>query len=222
MPSDVCGPAAKAELDYWELEDKDIEECCWVNYISYEETMDMLEKFELDERDKFHSVYVSPDAGFFARTKPRLWRALQDPYSSKPALVSIHYTCILVNSHRWNTLWLPVGLCDSYFVSWCDSYFAWFCFFTGRRLTLSPTYLLVLICFSPLWHCDHFWEEIAGLYASRPFACLFCMHYFMCLYFSSGQKYMCVSGFPTLPRCLPRPWNGGNVVEMQYLYKIVY
>ena len=88
MPSDVCGPAAKAELDYWELEDKDIEQCCWVNYISYEETLDMLEKFEADERNKFYSVYVSPSASFFSRTKPRLWRALQDPYSSRKALVS--------------------------------------------------------------------------------------------------------------------------------------
>ena len=88
MPTDVCGPSAKAELDYWELEDKDIEECCWVNYISYEETMEMLEKFRADERDKFHSVYVPPDATFFAKNKPRLWRALQDPYSSRSALVS--------------------------------------------------------------------------------------------------------------------------------------
>ncbi|XP_052799265.1 potassium voltage-gated channel protein Shaw-like [Mya arenaria] len=86
MPTDVCGPAAKAELDYWELEDKDIEECCWVNYISYEETMEMLEKFQSDERDKFHPVYVSPEASFFAKTKPRLWRALQDPYSSRAAM----------------------------------------------------------------------------------------------------------------------------------------
>lgn len=91
MPTDVCGPAAKAELDYWELEDKDIEECCWVNYISYEETMEMLEKFQADERDKFHSVYVPPEASFFAKNKPRLWRALQDPYSSKSALVSKYY-----------------------------------------------------------------------------------------------------------------------------------
>lgn len=90
MPTDVCGPAAKAELDYWELEDKDIEECCWVNYISYEETMEMLEKFQADERDKFHPVYVSPDASFLAKAKPRLWRGLQDPYSSKPALVCFY------------------------------------------------------------------------------------------------------------------------------------
>lgn len=89
MPTDVCGPAVKAELDYWELEDKDVEECCWVNYISYEDTMEMLEKFEEDERDKFHPVYVPPDASFIARHRPRLWRGLQDPYSSKSALVRI-------------------------------------------------------------------------------------------------------------------------------------
>jgi len=89
MPTDVCGPAAKAELDYWELEDKDIEECCWVNYISYEETMEMLEKFQSDEKDKLTAVYTPPDASFFAKAQPRLWRALQDPYSSRPALVRI-------------------------------------------------------------------------------------------------------------------------------------
>lgn len=104
MPTDVCGPAAKAELDYWELEDKDIEECCWVNYISYEETMDMLEKFRQDERDKFHSVYVPPDATFFAKAKPRLWRGLQDPYSSRSALVSHEKTPL----HMKNTLSLKL------------------------------------------------------------------------------------------------------------------
>ena len=100
MPTDVCGPAAKAELDYWELEDKNIEDCCWVNYISYEETMEMLEKFQADERDKFHPVYVSPDASFLVRAKPRLWRGLQDPYSSKPALVGRFYYYSLLSDSR--------------------------------------------------------------------------------------------------------------------------
>lgn len=88
IPTDVCGPAAKAELDYWELEDKDIQECCWVNYISYEDTMEMLERFQADERDKLQPVYVPPEASIYAKAQPKIWRALQDPYSSKPAMVS--------------------------------------------------------------------------------------------------------------------------------------
>ncbi|KAH3884405.1 potassium voltage-gated channel protein Shaw-like [Dreissena polymorpha] len=96
IPTDVCGPAAKAELDYWELEDKDIQECCWVNYISYEETMEMLERFQADESDKLKPVYVPPGSSFYAKAQPKIWRALQDPYSSKPAMMFAVLSLIIV------------------------------------------------------------------------------------------------------------------------------
>ncbi|KAL3857090.1 hypothetical protein ACJMK2_011786 [Sinanodonta woodiana] len=87
MPSDICGPVAKAELDYWELDEKDIHQCCWVKYISYEDTEEMLKTFEQDEENLHKDVYIDDQASFWNQTRPKLWKAIQDPYSSKKALI---------------------------------------------------------------------------------------------------------------------------------------
>ncbi|KAL3857094.1 hypothetical protein ACJMK2_011790 [Sinanodonta woodiana] len=87
MPSDICGPVAKAEIDYWELDEKDIHQCCWVKYISYEDTEEMLKTFERDEEDLHKDVYIDDRASLWNQTRPKLWKAIQDPYSSKKALI---------------------------------------------------------------------------------------------------------------------------------------
>ncbi|KAK3577891.1 hypothetical protein CHS0354_014564 [Potamilus streckersoni] len=88
MPSDVCGPVAKAEIDYWELDEKEIQQCCWVKYISYEDTEEMLKSFERDEEELHKDVYTDDKASFWTRTRPKLWKAIENPYSSKKALVT--------------------------------------------------------------------------------------------------------------------------------------
>ncbi|XP_069136416.1 potassium voltage-gated channel protein Shaw-like [Argopecten irradians] len=86
VPISLCGPLLREELDFWEIDDKDIEQCCWVHYISFEETLEMIEKFEQDDRRTKNSAKnVDPDAPFWYRYRPKVWRALQDPYSSKGA-----------------------------------------------------------------------------------------------------------------------------------------
>ncbi|KAL3857096.1 hypothetical protein ACJMK2_011792 [Sinanodonta woodiana] len=87
MPGDICGPVAKAEIDYWELDEKNIHQCCWVKYISYEDTEEMLKSFERDEEDLHKDVYTDDRASFWTQTRPKLWKAIQNPYSSKTALI---------------------------------------------------------------------------------------------------------------------------------------
>ncbi|KAK3577887.1 hypothetical protein CHS0354_014560 [Potamilus streckersoni] len=87
MPGDICGPVAKAEIDYWELDEKEIQQCCWVKYISYEETEEMLKPFERDEEEIHKDVDTDDRVSFWAQTRPKLWKAIQDPYSSKKALI---------------------------------------------------------------------------------------------------------------------------------------
>ncbi|KAL3857091.1 hypothetical protein ACJMK2_011787 [Sinanodonta woodiana] len=87
MPGDICGPVAKAEIDYWELDEKEIHQCCWVKYISYEDTEEMLKTFEQDEENLHKDVYTDDRDSFWTRTRPRLWKAIQDPYSSNKALI---------------------------------------------------------------------------------------------------------------------------------------
>ncbi|XP_033731507.1 probable voltage-gated potassium channel subunit kvs-4, partial [Pecten maximus] len=86
VPISLCGPLLREELDFWEIDDKDIEQCCWVHYISFEDTLDMIEKFEQDDkRTKNSARNVGPDDPCWYRHRPKVWRALQDPYSSKGA-----------------------------------------------------------------------------------------------------------------------------------------
>ncbi|XP_060076291.1 potassium voltage-gated channel protein Shaw-like [Ylistrum balloti] len=86
VPISLCGPLLREELDFWEIDDKDIEQCCWVHYISFEDTLEMIEKFEQDDkRAKNSARNVGPDDPCWYRYRPKMWRALQDPYSSKGA-----------------------------------------------------------------------------------------------------------------------------------------
>ncbi|XP_076106291.1 voltage-gated potassium channel KCNC1-like [Mytilus galloprovincialis] len=88
VPLHVCGPLWKSELDFWKIDDKDIQKCCWVHYISYEETLEMIEHFEKDDRHtRLASQKVPDNAKFWQRYRPKLWRGLQDPYSSRASMV---------------------------------------------------------------------------------------------------------------------------------------
>lgn len=90
VPISLCGPLLREELDFWEIDDKDIQQCCWVHYISFEDTLEMIEKFEQDDMRVKNSVKnVGTDAPCWSQYRPKMWRALQDPYSSKGATVSI-------------------------------------------------------------------------------------------------------------------------------------
>ncbi|OWF40279.1 potassium voltage-gated channel protein Shaw-like [Mizuhopecten yessoensis] len=86
VPISLCGPLLREELDFWEIDDKDIEMCCWVHYISFEDTLEMIDRFEQDDKRTQNSARnVGPNDPCWYRHRPRVWRALQDPYSSKGA-----------------------------------------------------------------------------------------------------------------------------------------
>lgn len=89
MPTNICGPLIKEELNYWKIDDKDIQQCCWVHYINHEETFDMIERFEKDEHHhKVATEAISEKASFFQKQRPKIWRGLQEPSTSTPAKVS--------------------------------------------------------------------------------------------------------------------------------------
>lgn len=90
LPLNLCGMIMRDELKYWMIDDKDIEQCCWVHYIKYEETHEMLDMFDRDEKhNRLATKRIKADASRFERIRPKLWRFLQDPYSSRGATVSL-------------------------------------------------------------------------------------------------------------------------------------
>ncbi|KAK7475569.1 hypothetical protein BaRGS_00033202 [Batillaria attramentaria] len=50
FPQKYCGPAVKAELEYWGIEEDEIEECCWTNYSAWTSTLEALKKLERDRK----------------------------------------------------------------------------------------------------------------------------------------------------------------------------
>lgn len=98
LPLNLCGMILRDELKYWMIDDKDIEQCCWVHYIKYEETHEMLDMFDRDEKhNRLATKRIKADASRFERIRPKLWRFLQDPYSSRGATVSV--------KQFWNPPW---------------------------------------------------------------------------------------------------------------------
>ncbi|ESP04216.1 hypothetical protein LOTGIDRAFT_171056 [Lottia gigantea] len=99
VPTDLCGPMIKDELKYWQLDENQIEQCCWVNYCHYEDTLEMLRKFEADHSLKFRGNYRGDESSLWSRSRPKIWNWLQDPYSSKGALAyAILSLCIVTCS----------------------------------------------------------------------------------------------------------------------------
>lgn len=48
IPSYICGPAAKNELEFWGVKPSKIERCCWTNYNDWNSTLAALEQLEKD------------------------------------------------------------------------------------------------------------------------------------------------------------------------------
>ena len=46
VPYDVCGPLYEEELQYWGIEDSQIEPCCWLNYRQHRDAQETLKEFE--------------------------------------------------------------------------------------------------------------------------------------------------------------------------------
>ncbi|XP_023932661.1 potassium voltage-gated channel subfamily C member 1-like [Lingula anatina] len=99
-PSDLCGPIFEAELEYWGIDEKQIEPCCWMNYISHKEAQKTLDEMdgadteseeENDEVSRIATIFgieeAPPDQNCWQRWRPKIWAILEDPYSSRLAKV---------------------------------------------------------------------------------------------------------------------------------------
>ncbi|XP_013419866.1 potassium voltage-gated channel protein Shaw [Lingula anatina] len=79
MDQTLCGNVMDDELDYWGLNETDIETCCWSHYYSYREHKNTLDA--LDEN--FGPNDVCPE--HFSPMRRMLWQFLEDPQSSRAA-----------------------------------------------------------------------------------------------------------------------------------------
>lgn len=114
-PRDVCGPLFEEELNFWGLDEKQIETCCWAKYDEHRDAEEKLQGFSRDE-DQDSEDYEDIDSGSgdieipssgselcnetrrisgprtrypWQALKKKVWKTFDDPYSSKFARVSL-------------------------------------------------------------------------------------------------------------------------------------
>ncbi|XP_071955902.1 potassium voltage-gated channel protein Shaw-like [Antedon mediterranea] len=145
-PSDVCGPAFEQELQFWGIDEKQIEPCCWSSYTQHRDAQETLAKLtgpefesddDIDEPDVASYFDIAEDReeapARWQLLRPKVWTFLEDPYSSKGAAVfaiistvavvlSITTFCLETTftsdeKTAMNTLFYVEGVCVMWFVS---------------------------------------------------------------------------------------------------------
>ncbi|XP_031555533.1 potassium voltage-gated channel subfamily C member 3-like isoform X3 [Actinia tenebrosa] len=98
-PYDICGPMFEEELEFWGIDEQQVETCCWEVYKQHKEKQEKLKYFKLPGFDEKleNNVAIAkdceePDEGGFvswwSRLQPKVWRILEEPHSSQTAKVA--------------------------------------------------------------------------------------------------------------------------------------
>lgn len=101
-PNNVCGPLFEEELEFWGLDYRMVEPCCWKNWNKHRATADTLAtldrlnidvertsnedlaiKFGIGERNRIYEGRFSR----LTRLKPLVWQLFEEPRSSRAATV---------------------------------------------------------------------------------------------------------------------------------------
>ncbi|XP_022082821.1 potassium voltage-gated channel protein Shaw-like [Acanthaster planci] len=109
-PRDVCGPAFEEELQFWGIDEKQIEACCWSYHTEHRDAQETLAKlngpnFEKSDSEEEEDVarifgieeeYQTEKKSWYRRYQPRIWAVLDEPYSSRAAKVFAFMSLLFV------------------------------------------------------------------------------------------------------------------------------
>lgn len=91
LPAKYCGPQIKMEMEYWGLEEDEIEECCWTTYSAWTSTLEALRKLEKDRKSHMPTsvelpfspgVSASPAFTKLKKVQATGWAIMNNPRSS--------------------------------------------------------------------------------------------------------------------------------------------
>ncbi|KAH9494663.1 hypothetical protein Btru_020471, partial [Bulinus truncatus] len=87
LPTSVCGPVVRSELEYWGVDEVDIEECCWSRYATWATTLQDLRRLEEDRKANLQlGEYPQKDhTSCFREVRCKAWKFFAQPSSSIPA-----------------------------------------------------------------------------------------------------------------------------------------
>lgn len=104
LPSYVCGPAAKTELEFWGVPQRQIEQCCWINYNEWNSTQEALQRLEHDRKVSMlpHKLSRDRKATCWETWRPLIWRVMNRSNSSLAAkifgIVSLLFVIVAIFS----------------------------------------------------------------------------------------------------------------------------
>ncbi|KAK7108918.1 potassium voltage-gated channel protein Shaw-like isoform X2 [Littorina saxatilis] len=87
LPTKYCGPAMKTEMEFWGIEEDEIEECCWNSYSAWTSTLEALQKLEKDRKVNMPGsveLFLRPGEKVTKcrRIQIKGWNILNNPHSS--------------------------------------------------------------------------------------------------------------------------------------------
>ena len=85
VPKDMCGTTFREELEFWKISPRHVAPCCWEALYKSEEDMSTMQKLIQNLKEKTTTcLLLKPGADF----RQKIWLFLEEPNSSKYALVS--------------------------------------------------------------------------------------------------------------------------------------
>ncbi|XP_013420580.1 potassium voltage-gated channel protein Shaw isoform X2 [Lingula anatina] len=97
VPITACGPAVKAELEFWGISEFEMEDCCWTTYSSYQERKESLAKFDsFLGKSPYKSRYRGDRVTTWQSARRRVWTDLENPGSSLFAKIYASISLLLV------------------------------------------------------------------------------------------------------------------------------
>ena len=95
-PTDICGPLFEEELNFWGIDEKQMEPCCWESFTKHREAEVNLKSFEgpgFEDLKTFKSrkfSSFSTQDGMTCRERmDQIWYIMDRPHSSKIAKVRL-------------------------------------------------------------------------------------------------------------------------------------
>ncbi|GFR87394.1 voltage gated potassium channel [Elysia marginata] len=94
----TCGPVVKSELEFWGVDELDIEECCWSRYSSWVSTLQALRKLEDDRNTntQFGEYPLKDESSRYGRICRVLWKFFIEPTSSVVAQCYAYFSLFVI------------------------------------------------------------------------------------------------------------------------------
>ena len=94
-----CASEFVAELSFWEIEEDALGSCCWLGYKSQGASHVVHKEFESKREKMLQQEETNTKPTSWGRFRARGWTFLNDPFSSKGAMVGAH-----ISETRWKTV----------------------------------------------------------------------------------------------------------------------